>query len=277
VILLVIALSPTAHRWIRVQNMSPIIGVLIAASVLSILSRHDVRSALCLWLGTVAKYATAVLIPLYIATRRWKALVLLVVLGAATLAVSLAVMGRAPFDEYFKVIAPALNRTNEIPENQGVQGLLVRLLQTDGLPTRAMLAVNIAQVVVMLGILMLIFRCPPSYWREPIHLFAAASALVCWLLLFSPIFWEHYTAYLAPFWGWLAYEFANPARSRVRRWSAAASIALSLAPLTVAVRQAMGKQIPEPFGEHQLLATLLMLAIAVATLLDKPVVQTRSA
>jgi hypothetical protein len=92
---------------------------------------------------------------------------------------------------------------------------------------------------------------------------AAAAALLVWLLLFSPICWEHYFTYLCPFWGWLLWEAGISARRRVAAWLA---IGLSWLPWAVLPNLIL----PEPLTSHMLMSLLLILALAIRRLVAAP-------
>ena len=146
-------------------------------------------------------------------------------------------MGKAPFETFLHEIAPTLGRTSTVPENSGIYIFLMRLrgIEDDALlPHAWLLGFRLAEMCSLLLILALILLRPRRFWELPHRVFAAAAALVAWLLLFSPIFWEHYHAYLAPFWGWLGYEAT---RSRPRAIAAGAVIILGLFPRAGAVAQ----------------------------------------
>jgi hypothetical protein len=275
IVTLIVAVSPAAHRWVRVQNVSALMGALIGATVLGLLRRRDVRTALSTWLAGLLKYATGVFVPLFLVMRRWRALVLLVAISVASLLISIAIMGRAPFDEYFRIVAPTLKNTNTIEENQALQGLVARIanrnIDTQRLetlerelagrsliPRPLMTLISVVQVLTLLLILGLIF----SRWRDahawedhPPLLFAAAAALMGWLLVFSPMYWEHYTAYLAPLWGWVAWEMT---RSKARSVTGALIIALFYVPWSL-ISQGM----PDVLSAHILWATVLMLILSI--------------
>ena len=274
VIVLVVACSPAAHRWVRVLNASPVVGFLLAEAVILMLRGRGVRSGIAVGLGVVIKYAAGVLVPLMLVTRQWRGLAACGVFGAAVLGLSVAVMGAGPFREYLTAIGPTLDRPNEIVENQSIPGLCVRLNDNHPLSPAALRWLNVARLAVLGGVLLLLVRVPRGgqtapgavgAFKTPAVLFAGAGALVGWMLLFGPIFWEHYTAYLAPLWGWLAWEVVASA-SVARRITAGASVALGLVPVTILLRQTLHLTLPTPLGDHMLLGLLGMMAVAVATL-----------
>jgi hypothetical protein len=283
ILTLLVATSPAAHRWIRVQNMSPLIGALIGAALLGLLRKTPARVAVATWLGGIAKYATGVLLPLFIVMRAWRALIWLIAISVLSLIVSLWIMTWQPFDEYLHKIAPTLKNTNTLVANQAIQGFVARAIHGTAetqrieeleaklagaplLPPEAKLAITSAQVLVLLLILGLMF----SYWRRGGHfwiehpplMIAAASALICWLLIFSPMYWEHYTAYVAPLFGWALWEAT---RSKFRAVIFILAALLLYAPLPV-----IFKKLPDPWAAHILWATCLLLGLAIARLWSGP-------
>jgi hypothetical protein len=84
--------------------------------------------------------------------------------------------------------------------------------------------------------------------------------------VFSPICWEHYHAYLAPFWGWLIFEGL---KSRVRMVTAILAIGLSYLPTSLLLHQIAGGRyrLPEPLFSHLLCGAMLMMGMALYELL----------
>lgn len=276
IVTLLIAVSPAAHRWVRVMNISPLLGVLIGVAVIGMVRNRPVHGALATWLAGLAKYATGVFVPLYVALRQWRALAWLVGVSVASLLISIAVMGRGVFDEYLHVIAPTLKNPNTLVGNQALQGCIARIIHGTHatqqleefqrslggrplIPRPVLIVLTVAQLATLATILWLMFRrwkLGPRFWHERAPMiFAAASALICWLLIFSPMYWEHYTAYLAPLWGWLAWEAT---RSRARMVLAIAVAVLCYVPWPIVIND-----LPEPLGSHILWATMIMLGVAI--------------
>ena len=253
--ILLVCCSMQAVRWISVGNMSVLIGWLIGFTVIEMNRRDGPRAGAAMALGTIAKYALLVLGPLQIAMRRWRTIAWEIGITLAIAAIAYAVMGRAPFDTFAHEIAPTLGRTSTVPENSGIYIFLMRIRHIDDdalLPHSWLLGFRAAEMISLLVILALVLLRPRPFWDLPHRVFAAAAALMAWLLLFSPIFWEHYHAYLAPFWGWLGYEAT---RSRARAITAGAIILLSLYP-----------RVPAPLLNHLMWSTVLMLGLAVERL-----------
>src|SRR5205814_9903829 len=99
----------------------------------------------------------------------------------------------------------------------------------------------------------LILPRPRRYWENPSNVFAAALALIVWMMIFSPIFWEHYHAYLTPFWGWLLYRAM---RSRWAMAGAIIAIALAFLPASLIVSKLHLHQLPEPLQSHLLFSAI---------------------
>jgi hypothetical protein len=270
-IVLLVCLSPQAHRWVRVGNMSVLLGWLIGYATLELVRRDGPRGAAAVVVGGVAKYAILVLGPLYLVMRRWRTIAwgiafAAVLLGAALLLMPLGPDG--PYAVFFREIAPTLARTGSVTENQALYPALMRMLGVERppLPMPVNVAFRIAQFATLLLMLGLIAAKPRDYWNVPAHVFAAALALVAWLLVFSPICWEHYHAYLAPFWGWLIFEGL---KSRVRMVTAILAIGLSYLPTSLLLHQIAGGRyrLPEPLFSHLLCGAMLMMGMALYELL----------
>src|SRR5204862_7341012 len=136
-----------------------------------------------------------------------------------------------------------------------VQGLT----REDAMPRPAEIAFRVTQFATLGLMLALIATKPPEHWESPAHVFAAALALVAWLLIFSPIFWEHYHAYLAPFWGWLVYEGS---KSRGKQIAAVAAIVLAYFPSSLIAQQMHLPRLPEPVFSHLLWSAVIMLGMS---------------
>jgi hypothetical protein len=269
ILMLAICLSPLAHRWVSVANMSVLVGWLIGFVALELVRRDGAPGAAAMVVGTFAKYAVLVLAPLHLAMRRWRTIAWCFVLGFALLGLSLLVMKLEPYRVFARDIAPILGRSSAIAENQALYALLLRIQGIDretAMPATVETGFRALQIVTIIGIVALILLKRQPFWREPSHVFAAALALVCWLLVFSPIFWEHYHAYLAPFWGWLAYQAT---RSRSRAVLAVGAMALAFAPWSLVVKHLRLPRLPELVSVNLLWSAVIMLALALAVLASR--------
>lgn len=256
-LVLLVCLSPQAHRWVRVANVSVLIGWLIGFATLALVRRRDAAGAVALCVGGIAKYALLVLAPLYLAMRRWRAILICVVLTVVILAVSVAVMGSLePYRTFVREIAPTLGRTAAIAEDQALYPTILRITGRDSMPAEIGWAFDLAKWVSLAVILWGVFTTPRRYWLSASGVIGAALALVAWMLVFSPICWEHYFAYLAPFWGWLAYQAT---RSRARLVGGALAIAMAWLP-TALIRSF---RLPEPLFSHLCWSMCLMMCMAM--------------
>lgn len=271
-IAVLIACSPLMLHAIDVANMTIFVGLLIGIATLELIRRREVTSALAITVGALLKYATLALLPLAVAMRRWTLVVLTVVFAGLLVGGTFALTKQGPFQTYARDIAPTLGRTHTITTNQSVAGVLMRARSSDPmnestlkpLPPGIAWGIRAAQALTFLALLWLMFRRPVTYWDEPAHVLAAAAALVCWLLVFSPIYWEHYPVYLAPTWAWLIWEAR---RSKAFLILAVGAIALMWVPWTAYDPEDIGGfRIHEPFNSHILAGTLLAWAAAIVRL-----------
>jgi hypothetical protein len=267
IVLLLVCLAPHAHRWVRVGNVSPLVGFLIGHTVLELLRRDGFRGGVSFTLAAILKYAVLVLAPLYLIRRRWKTIAAGTVAAAALGLASLAVLGVEPWRVFVHEIAPRLGRTGIVAENQALYAFLLRaqgLFREDAMPRAMELAFRIVQfgsLAVILGLVVLRRRAIAT---DAVPLLAASLALLGWLLIFSPIFWEHYYAYLAPFWGYLAWEAT---RSRPRAVVVALAFVLGYLPTSLVMQRMAAHfgivaRLPEPLFSHLLWATVLATLIA---------------
>jgi hypothetical protein len=251
---LLVACSPLMLHAIYIANMTVPVALLIGIAIVQLVRRRDASSAGAIVLGTVTKYATLPLLPLAVAMRRWKLIVAAGFISIALVAVTFAVMGKGPFEVYFREIAPTLSRTHDISTNQSLSGFLERVLHHPSLSLSVRLSILTAEAVVLCGILWLMFRRPVEFWMQPANVLAAAMALLTLLLIFSPIFWEHYPVYLCPLWGWLIWEARRcPGRALL----AVVAIALTYVPWTAWF------DLREPYNTHILPSAILMGGLGV--------------
>ncbi len=209
-LILLICCSPQAHRWIRVSNMSALIGWLIGASVLEMLRRRDGwRAAIFLTVGAWAKYALLVLGPVYLAMRMWRTIFWTTALTGGLGLISLAVMGTGPYRTFLTEIAPLLGRTTTVDANQALYPMLLRwngLTEASPLPPAANLFFHVSEFGCLALALGTVLLLPKDRWNRRENIVAAAGVMIGWMMIFTPIFWEHYQTYLTPFWGWLIWE-----------------------------------------------------------------------
>ena len=144
--------------------------------------------------------------------------------------------------------------------NKSLQGFLLRATGMTPLPPAIQYGCRALQVLSLGGLLWLIFRLPYASWRDPGRVFAASAALIGWMLVFSPLCWEHYFCYLCPFWGWLVWESSQGPARRIAAW---ATIAAQWVPLPAN----HWLRVPEPINSYMLWGSLLMCALAAARLM----------
>jgi len=264
VVILVIACSVLAYRAVRVGNVSPFVGLCIGIIVLDLVRSRantlsDVSAGAAMTLGALAKYATPVLAPIHLLMRRWAPLMWSAAFMVAILAMTWAISGTAPFKEFATSIAPTLGRSHPHRANQSVEGLLLRLTARPTLSPQLKVTMRAAQLATLALLLWLIWRIRERLGQHPPLVFAAAAGMICWLLIFGPLYWEHYPVYLCPLWGWLAWEARL---SMTRLVLVIAAIALAWVP----VPAIPGMHLPEPVNSHILASTLIILGLSIGRL-----------
>jgi hypothetical protein len=265
-ITLLTACSMLAYRAIRVGNLSPPVAFCIAVVVWDLLGRLDSSGFLggfaAAW-GALGKLATAALFPLAIVMRRWRIVGWALALFALDILITWRLAGAAIFHEFFTVIAPSLARSSINPGNKSLQGLLLRVTNQTPLSPAISIPFHLLQWSSLALILWLMLRHRREqrqlFWSARSHVFAAATALIAWLLIFSPLCWEHYFLYLCPFWGWLIWEGSL---GRARMIAVVAAIAMNWFPLPVL----RWLHIPEPFNSYMLFGLIIMFVIALVRL-----------
>jgi len=204
---------------------------------------------------------SVILLPIHVAARHWRTIVWTVGIGVAFVLFSLIFTGVAPYRVFANEIAPALARPVLRDQNLALVAFAHRVLHTDTLPAAATVTLRIARLIVLLAILVLLFARPHETWRRPANACAACVALLGCLLIFSPILWEHYFAYLAPFYGWLIAE-ATRSRGATALWLRP-HVAIALALSWFAQKVLGSRHWPEPINSFLLWAIVLMMIVAL--------------
>jgi hypothetical protein len=264
ILAVLIVLSPTAARSIRITNVTPVVALCIGWIVIACIRGDRFRTGVAIVLGATMKYATLVLLPVLLLGRRWRTLAGAAVVGLALVGVTVAVSGVGPFREFATQIAPTLGRGHLFPGNQSLGAMLGRIEPWPAPPRTALALLKVAQLA-MLGVIGLLFlRRPAAAWRDPVIVSAGAAALVSWLLIFSPISWEHYPIFLAPLAGWMLWEADQ---SRARFWTVmVAGLFLNL-PFSILHVQGFSQHptwiFPEPLNSTQLIAAAMVFVLAL--------------
>ena len=257
VLALLIAVSPVTARAIRIANVSPPIALLIGVGMLLLIrGNRPARVGLAMLVGALLKYATLILAPLLLALRRWHSLLWLAALGATVLALSLLIQGTAPYIEFYKTILPTLSRPSWFYGNQSLPGLLSRVYGRP-FPDHVNFLLSTARIGSMGVVIGSMLSLKKGERNNPVMILAGAAALVSWLLVFSPIAWEHWTLFLAPFWGWLLWEAQG---SIPRRIVVTASWALMYFPAGIIQVPGWFRYpivLDEPYNSTQLIGVVL--------------------
>jgi hypothetical protein len=257
---LLLAAMPPMRRAVLVANLTPMISACIGWAVLLLMDEEKpLSSAMAIVLGTLTKYAAAVLLPIPVIQRRWRTLASCTIITCAWLGITLAIMGTGPFIEFATRIAPTLARSHEQPDNIALAGVLLHALHTTpplAAPLTAVL--SILRLLTLSAILLPMVRLGKNGLRNPTVICAAALSLLGWLLFFSPVAWSHYLIYLCPLWGWLACPGDKNHWQRATAWVAMALIVFS--------PDQMPAPAFDPWGVHLLLSLGLMLGLGIARL-----------
>ena len=270
VVTLLVATSLLTYRSIRVQNMSPVMACFIGIICFNLTQPESpgnvIASSFAAVVGAVMKMATVILLPIAVAMRRWRLIAVSALLGIAFGLLTLKLAGRETFHEFFSRIAPTLGRSGTAPGNKSLQAMLIRLHGERPLEGTALTIFRGVQWGLLLGTLLLILmpkRLGKGYWTPP-YVFAACAALLSWLLIFSPLCWEHYFIYLCPLWGWLVWEARQG--PGLRSAAAIGAIAIHWATLPPVWH---GKSLPEPLNSYTLLSMIVIFVMALVRLRDR--------
>lgn len=267
-LVLLVCCSPLMLHAIRIANMTVPVGLCIGIGALQLVRRGPLTGGLAIMLGTVTKYATLPLVPVALCMRRFQALAWAAVSGVALFAITYAVAGPEPFRTYARDIAPTLSRPHRLETNQSLAALVTRMAHHHGnwtpqqfMPPPARWAITGLGVATFGLILVAMALKPRRAWdADPSTVYAAATALTGAMLIFAPIFWEHYAVYLCPFWGWLLSEGR---RSKAKLVLAVLGIGLMYVPWTYL------RDWPEPYNTHMLPGVVMIVVLATWALMGR--------
>ena len=256
-----VACSPLMVRTLRTSQITPAVAFCIGTALFGLHARNDLKTAVTVSLGALAKYVTLVLLPLAVVARRYRLLAWIAALSAAIVLVTWAVTGSGPFEVFLYEIAPTFSHSSPWQGNQGISGSVLRFTGRESLDTMETATVRLVGVAILAFLFVVIFRRSKLSIHNATWLPPSACSLVAWFLIFSPISWDHYHLYLCPFWGWLVREAEKSTRWRIPILAALASSASSLAVFP-------GVQLPEPLLSHMLWSSIFFLAYSAYRLIS---------
>jgi alpha-1,2-mannosyltransferase len=260
-LMLLIVLSPMTARSIRIANVTPFIALCIAILLRALLRDETYRGGLALVMGILFKYATLVLAPLLLITRRWRLIAWGVALGEVILAITVLIAGTRPFYEYVRIIMPTLSRPSAYLGNQTLAGMLARAYGRPLTPFLAEILSNL-RIAALTCVVFALVRLRPPKAQTPVNMLAAAALLISWLLIFSPVAWEHWALFLCPAWGWVLWEAMQPGWRRI---CAVTSLVLMYFPAGIIQVQGIAAYpiiLPEPWNSTQLIGFMLLFALS---------------
>jgi hypothetical protein len=264
-LMLLIVLSPMTARSIRISNVSPFIALSIALVLRAILRDQTYRGGFALVLGILLKYATLILAPLLILTKRWRMIAWSVALLEVALGVTLMIAGSRPFYEFASIIAPTLSRPSAYLGNQTLSGMLVRVFGRPLPPMISDILINL-RMAAFTCVVFALLRLRKVGAQTPINILAASAMLISWLLIFSPIAWEHWAVFLCPIWGWVLWEATQPGWRRI---CAIASLALMYFPAGIIQVPGFATYrvtLSEPWNSSQLFGFVLLFVLSFSRL-----------
>jgi hypothetical protein len=266
---LMVAGSFLAQADLAEGNMSSLVALCVGAATLDLLAADGSKrrgGATSIVFGTLTKYAAGVLVPLYVLLGRWRTLVWAGVIAGVWTGVTLAAGGAGAFETFFREIAPTLGRSFSQSGNQSIQGVLLRAIGggAEALPPASAMALKATGLVVLAAVLVACWRARQrGILREPRVLVPAAACLVCWLLLFSPVYWAHYALYLCPFWGWMLWQAReHEVTTRIATVFALVVMAFPFGGVTT-------MRLPQPVMALLCIGTATMFVIAARGLLEQ--------
>lgn len=155
----------------------------------------SIKSGILLALAILCKPELILLLPLFLLTRSWKLLGVVLSILTVTTGVSIGLWGLGDYTAFLQKVAPVFRDSSglAIYYNQSLSALLVRM----GVSENAWL--TIAGVVVM-GITVF------CLYRSKVALPAALWAYLPAFLLVEPIAWQHHLVFLIPTYVWLLHS-----------------------------------------------------------------------
>lgn len=253
-------------------NVSPFIGLAIAAALLAIVQRRAWPTVAATGFAGLLKVSPLLL--LVVAWLRCDGRRLLIAAGvmAAAVVVSVAVTGLGPWQRFVNDIAPTLGRAwlphegETVGSTLSLYGVAWLILRVDPLPSAVeagLRALSAAGLVALGGVIVWRRRLIRQDARSAV---AAAACLIVWPLISGPLFWWHYAYYYLGLTGWLVTECGRP--GKVRRGLAAFALLLMWAPSL--------RRLPPHEGVPALAKTFLpllvatlILGVAVSVLLER--------
>ncbi len=258
---LLICIMPPTHRAVVVSNLTPFIAALIGWAVLVFMDSDETEmgGAFALTMAFFLKYAAIAFFPILLVQRRWRVVIWMAGMGLAMTLVSIGIMGISPWIEFALRIAPTLVRAHEMDDNISLAGILLHALRSlPPLPQRLEAVISAGRLLLFGMILLPMFRLGARGMRQPHAVCAAATALLSWMLIFSPVAWSHYLIYLCPLWGWLVWRGGQDRVRGAVAWLAMALVIFS------------PEQMPAPefdrWGLHLLGSLGLMLILGIDAL-----------
>lgn len=119
--------SPLMVRSIRTGQVSPFVALCLGAAVITLAKHEDIKTALAVSVGGLAKYVTFALLPVMLIAKRGKTLAGLAALSVLALGSTLAVIGSGPFEIFIRDLLPTFSRPNPWRGNQSISGFLMRV------------------------------------------------------------------------------------------------------------------------------------------------------
>ena len=249
-------------RAIRISNVSPLLALLLSIVLLGLVQEgRSVRISLALISGALLKYATLILAPLLFALRRWSILFWTWILGVCVLLFTYVIAGAEPFREFVNVIMPTLSRPSAFRGNQSLPGMLARIFGRP-LPEQVAIILNVARLSSLAVILAIFGTLSRDLWKRTEIVLSGAGLLLGWLLIFSPIAWEHWPILLCPLWGWLLWEMRSP--GLIRKFAISSLILMYFPAGIIQVPGIASYKVllPEPLNSSQLLGVLIFTVLS---------------
>lgn len=253
-----LAFTPLIFHAIRVSNISLMMAALIGWAALEMF-RDRALAGIPIAIGAATKYATIPLTAVALFAGRWRTVVSTLVVMLSICGATLVLAGPGIFREFFTVIAPTLAYSPRSGENQSLQAFVTRVT-TNGevLGRTGLIALRCIQLACAAALAWLTFRARKQITFAPPGFFAACAAWTGWLVLFSPIFWDHYLPYLFPFYGWAFWEALQ---TRARRILVILMIVFAVFPTPYSIFK-----FPEPINSHQMISVIMLISLAVVRL-----------
>lgn len=219
---MLVVLHPRSILLLSHGNISPFVGLAIATSIYGLSVTRGVLASAGIGMAAVLKVSPVALFPLMAFQRPLRGGVVGGLGVATALLATCFVTGLKPWIEFAVYIVPTLGRPWLPLKGEGELELMTSSIYAIGwwltrknpLPSAVLWSISASAFITYVLVVGLVaWRWSRGLVPSKL-LVSAAFALVAWSLMFSPLFWDHYSFYYSFGTGWLLTRLRmGPARA----------------------------------------------------------------